>query len=883
MDVLSVQIESALPAEALHIAPALARDGIAVTTVRRPAKSCVLRHRAPGPALAALITRLKPFRLGLHHVPDLDGADAVICLGDDVGPPFTHYNLQARTDDAHFGAAMQECLTSLGFRLPPPKIVRFIAEPRIRYGGASSYTRAVLSSAIGNACGQFPSQIKEWDDDDNDLYVDIPSRPVTGSLRERIPIDVRTDDPAAFAVIQPLLAARGFPRVAFQSLAPSAKSRLTLHPGPLSSLGADADVAALAGALDQALGEFGIDRGRYPLDIAEPSSDEEGSGVQIDMPVGAIRSGVLRGWSRMHPEAYEVTVYDDDRTFGLAMMKKLRQAGFAARRRPLRKISEGFVLRCEDEVPGCVLDRVAELIDSELVTLGAHDFGVHNASGSGDERKLELELPVRAFRSGRLLQELSSPGRFAAKIIGDSTALVQPVVDRLATFGFGKLRGTIEPRPCSDCELRFGGAPEVLLARVASAVADVHPDIVLTRVKAWPMHDHDLWIRLPSGLGLRKATTAGNARPPLQTPPPPRATKRRPLVRLTRTHLIIADVELPRLAGGHPRVIAPDRFAGFCVDQGVADTLWFVAAAWRGRFPAALDGPTAASKTHSILFVASMLRCGVHRLNFSAHTDPSEIKGLHVPDTSGANKFRIQMGPAPLAMLEGALLLLDEINLAPAETVELCNPLLEMPPTLHLPQLEGRVIDPAHPDFRVLATWNNASYAGRQELSPALLDRFKIRSCGNPTEADFRALCECLVHGSQPEVVVNGARYVGGAGKPALPELKQLVPELDRFLTALARFHSAISSMAEKGELRTRGRAAFTRRALVDTLREIRTQLLARGARSPNLGAAAHAAWQALILNYLARLDPQGEREKAETLLGTCGIGPTAWELPDAP
>jgi hypothetical protein len=182
----------------------------------------------------------------------------------------------------------------------------------------------------------------------------------------------------------------------------------------------------------------------------------------------------------------------------------------------------------------------------------------------------------------------------------------------------------------------------------------------------------------------------------------------------------------------------------------------------------------------------------------------------------------------------------------------------------------------------VQATWNNASYAGRQELSPAFLDRWKIKSCGTPSEADYRALCECLVHGSQPGVVVNGARYAGGASKPAFPELKQLVPELDRFLTTLARFHAAISSMAEGGELRSRGRAAYTRRALVDTLREMRTHLLADRGRSPGRDAAVRAAWQALMLNYLFRLDTQGEREKAETLLGTCGIGPTSWELPDA-
>jgi midasin (ATPase involved in ribosome maturation) len=123
-------------------------------------------------------------------------------------------------------------------------------------------------------------------------------------------------------------------------------------------------------------------------------------------------------------------------------------------------------------------------------------------------------------------------------------------------------------------------------------------------------------------------------------------------------------------------------------------------------------------------------------------------------------------------MLEGAWLVKDEANLAPSEILERCNTMLETPdPTLTLTEYDGRLIIGAHPQFRVLATWNGLGYAGRQELSPAFLDRFKTRVCSSPSEADYRALGECLVHGSQPEVVISGIRYRGGADQPLLPDL----------------------------------------------------------------------------------------------------------------
>ena len=261
----------------------------------------------------------------------------------------------------------------------------------------------------------------------------------------------------------------------------------------------------------------------------------------------------------------------------------------------------------------------------------------------------------------------------------------------------------------------------------------------------------------------------------------------------------------------------------------------------------------------------------------------SELIGRFVPDTERPGAFRFQFGPAPQAMTEGAWLVMDEANLAPSEILERCNSLLEMPyPSLTLSEYDGRHIGDVHPQFRVLATWNpSCGYAGREALSPAFLDRFKVRICPAPSEADYRVLGECLVHGSQPDVVVNGIRYRGGADEALLPELATQIDDFNRLNTALARFQAGIASMAERGELRPRGAIAVTRRAFVDVLRETRALLLAAGERKPARPAVIRAVWQALSFCHLERLDPEHERPKAIALLTACGIGAERWELPE--
>ena len=373
--------------------------------MHRSVDACVLQCRSlpPSPGVAAIIPRLCPFRFRWHHAPDLD-VDCVISLGDAASAPMEDWHLQVRTDDADFATSIAEAFGSLGCALAERKVVPFIAAPQIRYGSAPAFVRAVLASVVLKLCGEVPQQAKVFDDDDDKICLDLPRTGTRAGLRERLPIQVRIDDPAAFAAIQPRLAEEGFGRIELHHVVPDGATRLSLDPGALSELDAHVEVAAITRALAGAARELGVDLSRYPLQVRDPASD--GAAV-VTIPAAAMRTGALRPWSRLHPEGFPVTIRDDDRRAGSALKRALEWAGIRGRTPPSRQ-DHGRV--CRPLRPRCAGARAGystELVDAELLELGAHEFGLSGQSAEGD--RLEIEWPARAFREGRLLAELAQP------------------------------------------------------------------------------------------------------------------------------------------------------------------------------------------------------------------------------------------------------------------------------------------------------------------------------------------------------------------------------------------------------------------------------------------------------------------------------------------
>jgi midasin len=90
------------------------------------------------------------------------------------------------------------------------------------------------------------------------------------------------------------------------------------------------------------------------------------------------------------------------------------------------------------------------------------------------------------------------------------------------------------------------------------------------------------------------------------------------------------------------------------------------------------------------------------RINNHAHTDVQEYLGTYVSNSMGNLVF--QEGPLVTAVRKGHWVVLDELNLAPSEVLEMLNRLLDDNRELMIPDTQ-EVIKP-HSDFAVFATQN---------------------------------------------------------------------------------------------------------------------------------------------------------------------------------
>lgn len=178
---------------------------------------------------------------------------------------------------------------------------------------------------------------------------------------------------------------------------------------------------------------------------------------------------------------------------------------------------------------------------------------------------------------------------------------------------------------------------------------------------------------------------------------------------------------------GHPQipVLTPYVFR-----QGLSSVLAFLRHAGGDAF--LLTGPTGSGKTSLICQVAARLNWPVQSVACHGRMELSDLVGQFVL-CEGSTRF--VHGPLAIALREGHLLILNEIDLMdPAELAGL-NDVIEGQP-LVIAQNGGEVIRP-HPKFRLFATGNSAGagdptglYQGVLRQNLALLDRFRVLQVG---------------------------------------------------------------------------------------------------------------------------------------------------------
>jgi MoxR-like ATPase/DNA-binding XRE family transcriptional regulator len=297
----------------------------------------------------------------------------------------------------------------------------------------------------------------------------------------------------------------------------------------------------------------------------------------------------------------------------------------------------------------------------------------------------------------------------------------------------------------------------------------------------------------------------------------------------------------------------------YALDQRTAELVYKIIKNYKHRTPILLEGETATSKSSAIMFAAALLNLPVCRINFSKQTDLSELLGKFVPNSSAAEKelwgifhaddisgykpetqkiiqkyryttdgkfythtldneddlrrvaelegirlsdkpFVWQEGILPFAMKKGCLLLLDELNLMPAELLAALNPALEDNPTLLIPNIL-EIISPGkglHKNFFVAATQNPTAYEGRQKLPSDLLRRFGFQlQVDLPTQEEINEMIIFLIYGKQPRFIIRNTPYQAKDIPTAFPTLAQY-PDLAGLIGNLARFHTEIQTMLAK-------------------------------------------------------------------------------------
>lgn len=144
-----------------------------------------------------------------------------------------------------------------------------------------------------------------------------------------------------------------------------------------------------------------------------------------------------------------------------------------------------------------------------------------------------------------------------------------------------------------------------------------------------------------------------------------------------------------------------------------------IAIAYKNNIATLLVGETGTGKTTAIKELAFLLNQGFTRVSLTGYTTPDELIGSKsVKD--GATYY--ENGIITKAMIEGHIVVLDELNAITPDTSFIIHSLLDDEKNIVLPN--GDKIKP-HPDFRLFATIN-PDYEGTKTLNRAFLDRFGV-------------------------------------------------------------------------------------------------------------------------------------------------------------
>lgn len=140
-----------------------------------------------------------------------------------------------------------------------------------------------------------------------------------------------------------------------------------------------------------------------------------------------------------------------------------------------------------------------------------------------------------------------------------------------------------------------------------------------------------------------------------------------------------------------------------------------------------LVGPTGSGKSSLIGQIAAHLDWPLRRINLHGETGSGDFLGQHKAKNG---EVYFQHGMLPMAMKEGQILVLEEVDAATPEILFVLQGVMEENGCLTLAENGGEIIQP-HPDFRLVGTANTLGlgdetslYTGTSVLNASHLDRW---------------------------------------------------------------------------------------------------------------------------------------------------------------
>jgi len=897
-------------------------DGSVQVTERHEAVSEVaLRHARDYPAdeLAKICRGLRWIDPQIIEDVSLPPGQICLLLGTTESAPFENVSLRLHVNEPMLESRLEEDFSELTGAAFVHR-VRPVRRSKVAYGGAGRFLRKATALLL-LARGVEVKPSREWDPSDMDLHVDVCSPEIAARPAiEHNPIRVFTDDLVAAEPILEPLRRRGFlldiqamekmepgdPEDArfgseFRRSGGGGGLDLTLEkvgrsasPGQghrgrfgvgLEVLGKDYQEQKnqLLGFLEKSLAAAGVSGTEMPLEPFDGGAQEP----CIVLPVGALRAGALLPYGPHHARRFSVLLAGDDLASLHSLKTRLLEAGFGEVRvafgSQFRRLQlPGLPPRItwpavapSEELKGQVRGLVAGMLAGVSEETPVEEREEHPVPDT-----IRIDLPLGKLRSEGLESVFRQhAASLDVQIFTKNHRAARLVADELRRRGFGKIQISSRSH-MRRVGIFHGHASTLQMERLSSWLGEQFSQECPAQ-KIWGGQDNDVHIWLPDP--GEEEHTEGAEEAEVTREPAPQVIDLQAWVHgavggqedtfFSRKNagLRVGDVHLPSpLRGPHPRTPRPEDFGHYVLDVTTASTIRWLASAVKMREPCLLEGETCTSKTSAILYLAALLGQPAVRLNLSGQTDTSELVGRHVPASGSAAPWRWQDGLVVEAMTQGYWLILDEMNLAEPQVLERLNSVLEREPSLVLSEHDGRVLShgQVHRDFRIFATMNPATYAGRSPISPAFRDRFRAyRSVPLPDEQDILAFLRSSVLGEGGSVQVAGRRYRTPWQAPICASLG-VCPLVDRVLPALARFHASVTNAFRVSSGPSpRERYAFSRRALLSLLDFLASEEVTEARLR-----------EALVRYYVDRVLP-ADQPTMIRLLDASGLGPGTWSV----